>query len=135
MACGCEEYLKPFSNKPLKEGNLQDHHLPFAVVNATRAYFRDMDSLGQFKTEVLDETKNGDDKLEISKVFATYQRWCRGNSLDEKSKNAVGRRLSELGLTRTSTGLDRCYVGVKFAAGWENAWRADLPDRKPDPQD
>ncbi len=83
-----EEYLKPFSNKPLKEGNLQDHHLPFAVVNATRAYFRDMDSLGQFKTEVLDETKNGDDKLEISKVFATYQRWCRGNSLDEKRRQA-----------------------------------------------
>jgi phage/plasmid-associated DNA primase len=58
-------------------------------------------------------TKDPDDKIKASVLYAAYQAWCQDNG--EKAVlagTAFGRRTAEQGVARVSTAKGRVYRGI-----------------------
>lgn len=90
---------------------------PQAIIDATEAYFAEMDSVGSFVRDACYPDPKGEEPS--TPLYEAYKRWC-----DEEPKGIThfGRRLSDMGYPVIKRG------GVKYRAGLsiKSEWRGGL---------
>lgn len=96
---------------------------PKEVLEATKAYFTEMDPIGQFFAECTKRVDNyvpacGLGEVDGATLYKVYEAWCEGAGETAKNKTAFGRRCTDLGYKkRASNG--RIYRG---GLDLEQAW-------------
>lgn len=89
---------------------------PPAVVAATEDYRSDQDPVRQFVNLACKRVES--ERIQSSRLYAAYQKWCRENAIDAKSHNAFGRALGDMGIKKETVGKV-FYVGLELLPEFE----------------
>ncbi len=109
--------------------------LPDSVLAATEEYRAESDPLRQFITSCLKKAPG--QRIARGRLYAAYEKWCRGSGLEPMKGNAFGRAMTQVGIRRETIGVT-FYCDVRTGRGsdgtiWRNgAIRPSGPIRRRD---
>ena len=90
---------------------------PEEVLAATRAYFDEMDPIGQFIAQCT-VREEGDVREAHKDIYLAYKRWCDLDGEVPKSPRAFGLRLNDLGFEKVKTGGVIFRHGIRLLDEW-----------------